>query len=78
MAQRIRVTMPCKRCKKDFTAPKYSHRFYCTPCTEIRVEQQRHVYRREMSGVLSPAELELKMRQIIDDEIAMPWEKTKK
>lgn len=78
MTERVRVTIPCRRCGKDFVSPKYSHRSYCTPCTEIRVEQQRHVYRREVSAVLSPAELELKMRQIVADEIAMPWEKTKK
>lgn len=78
MAQRIRVKLACRRCRKDFVSPKYSYRSYCVPCTEIRVEEQRHVYKRELSAVLSPAELELKMRRIIADEIAMPWERSRK
>lgn len=64
----------CLTCKKTFLR-KLQGRRLCNTCLTTYVAEQG---RRERQSMLTPAQLEQRMQQIVNDELAMPWERKKK
>jgi len=66
------IDMACQLCGKVLVVATHAKRYLCRECMREKAKVQAE---REREATMSAIELEKRMRDIVEDEIRMPWER---